>query len=176
MIKLKPIVEGLLTEAEEQITWGQVALAFDAIKNAEKKEDAVGALKKLGKFGLSFIPGIDAIQRSVELLDNASDVKDIAKSLFSLGKSVSEKELKNPKASEFKKLTGPFWEAIKLSPELSTMLDDKIEAAFLNTVILPKIQQGGNEDEPIPNMDIELANWLNDLALNKTDVKMEPNA
>lgn len=176
MIKLKPIVEGLLTEAEEQITWGQVALAFDAIKSAERKEDAMGAVKKLGKFGLSFLPGIDAIQRGLELLDNASDVKDIAKALVSIGKSVSEKELKNPKSSEFKQLTGPFWDAIKLSPELSLMLDDKIEAAFINTVILPKIKQGGNENEPIPNMDIELANWLNDMALNKTDVKMEPNA
>ena len=56
------------------------------------------------------------------------------------------------------------------------MLDDQIEAAFINTVILPKIKQGGNEDEPLPNMDIELANWLNDSALTKTDVKMEPNA
>jgi hypothetical protein len=176
MIKLKPIVEGLLLEAEEQITWGQVALAFDAIKKAETKEDAVGVLKKAGKFGLSFVPGIDAIQRGVELLGAAPDVKDIAKVLLSLGKSVSEKELKNPKASEFKQLTGPFWNAIKLSPELSQMLDDRIEAAFINTVILPKIQQGGNEDEPLPNMDIELAKWLNDSTLNKTDVKMRPNA
>jgi len=176
MIKLKPIVEGLLTEAEEQITWGDVAAAFEIIKNSQDKQDAKQALIKGGKLLASFAPGLELISGAVGLVSDVKDVKDVAKALFSIGKKTAEKELKNPKASEFKKLTGPFWDAIKLSPELSQMLDDQIEAAFINTVILPKIQQGGNEDEPLPNMDIELANWLNDSALTKTDVKMEPNA
>ena len=176
MIKLKPIVEGLLAEAEEQITWGDVAAAFDIIKNSQNSQEAKQALIKGGKLFASFAPGLELISGAVGLVSNVKDVKDIAKSLFSLGKKTAEKELKNPKSSEFKKLTGPVWDAIKLSPELSQMLDDQIEAAFINTVILPKIQQGGNEDEPLPNMDIELAKWLNDSALNKTDVKMEPDA
>jgi hypothetical protein len=176
MIKLKPIVEGLLLEADEQVTWGDVARAFDIIKNSQNKQDGKDALYKSGKIFASFAPGFELISGVVGLVSNVKDVKDIAKALFSLGKKTAEKELKNPKSSEFKKLTGPFWDAIKLSPELSLMLDDQIEAAFINTVILPKIQQGGNEDEPLPNIDLELANWLNDSALTKTDVKMEPNA
>ena len=176
MIKLKPIVEGLLLEAEEQVTWGDVAAAFDIIKNSQNSQEAKQALIKGGKLFASFAPGFELISGAVGLVGNVKDVKDIAKSLFSLGKKTAEKELKNPKSSEFKKLTGPFWDAIKLSPELSLMLDDQIESAFINTVILPKIKQGGNEDEPLPNMDIELAKWLNDSALTKTDVKMEPNA
>jgi len=176
MIKLKPIVEGLLIEAEEQITWGDVAVAFDIIKNSANKQDGVQALYKSGKLIASFAPGFELISGAVNLVSNVKDVKDIAKALFSISKKTSERELKNPKASEFKKLTGPFWEAIKLSPEVSQMLDDEIEALFINTVLVPKIQQGGNEDEPLPNMDIELGNWLNDLALNKTDIKIEPNA
>jgi hypothetical protein len=176
MIKLKPIVEGLLIEAEKQITWGDVAVAFDIIKNSANKQDGVQALYKSGKLIASFAPGFELISGAVNLVSNVKDVKDIAKALFSISKKTSERELKNPKASEFKKLTGPFWEAIKLSPEVSQMLDDEIEALFINTVLVPKIQQGGNEDEPLPNMDIELGNWLNDLALNKTDIKIEPNA
>lgn len=176
MIKLKPIVEGLLLEADQTVTWGDVSAAFDIIKNSQNSQEAKQALMKGGKLLASFAPGLELISSAVGLVSNVKDVKDIAKSLFSLGKKTAEKELKNPKSSEFKKLTGPFWDAIKLSPELSLMLDDQIEAAFINTVILPKIKQGGNEDEPLPNMDIELANWLNNSALNKTDVKMEPNA
>ena len=176
MIKLKPIVEGLLLEAEEQVTWGDVAAAFDTLLSTQNGKDIKSAAWKSSKLLVSMAPGMGFIQNAIGLIGNASDIKDVAKAVFSVGKSVATKELKNPKSSEFKQLTGPFWDAIRLSPELSTMLDDKIEAAFINTVILPKIQQGGNEDEPLPNMDLELANWLNDSALNKTDVKMEPNA
>ena len=92
MIKLKPIVEGLLTEAEEQVTWGDVAAAFDIIKNSQNSQEAKQALIKGGKLFASFAPGFELISGAVGLVGNVKDVKDIAKSLFSLGKKTAEKE------------------------------------------------------------------------------------
>ena len=165
MIKLKPIAEHILQEAEETVTWGEVKQAFEAIVGKQNKAESINSLKKLGKFGLSFIPGVDLISKVLDLYDNIEDAKDVASALLSLGKSVSNKELKNPKGSEFKAMTGPFWEAIKISPELSILLDDKIEKQFIDQIILPKLQDAGAESEELPNMDEELGKWLNSMGL-----------
>jgi hypothetical protein len=171
MIKLKPIAEQvLLKEADETPTWGEVAKAFQAIVKADNKAEATGALKSLGKFGLSLIPGIDILSKGLEVVDQIESIKDVAGSLFTLGKAVSNSELKNPKGSEFKNLTAPFWDAIRLDPEVSIILDDKIEKQFIDQVILPKLKKPGNESEKIPNMNYELGKWLNDQGLKKADI------
>lgn len=165
MIKLKPIVNEILLNEDEQITWGQVAQMFDGLKKAQNKETGIGAVKGLGKIALS-LSGVDAVTKALEFIGNAQDYYGSAKALFSLGKNYSSQTLKNPKASEFKKLTGPFWAAIKLSPEISTMLDDNIETMFINQVLLPKLEKPGAANEPIPNMDELLGKWLNDKGLS----------
>lgn len=170
MIKLKPIAENILQEADEMPTWGEVKQAFEAIVGKEKKEEVIGALKKLGKFGSSLLPGVGLIQKGLDLYDNIQDFKDVAGAMLSLGKAVSNDELKNPKGSEFKNLTAPFWDAIRLDPEVSVILDDKIEKQFIDQVILPKLKGGGNESEKIPNMNYELGKWLNKSGLDNADI------
>ena len=171
MIKLKPIAEQVLQEAEEQITWGEVSKLLNAIKGKQNKAEAGAILKKAGKFGASLFPGLSIISTAIETFENLSDIKDVAKALLSIGKSVSNDGLKNPKSSEFKNLTGPFWDALKLSPEVSTLLDDKVEAMFINQVIVPELSKPGNENQAVPNMDEELGKWLNGSGLeDKADI------
>ena len=68
-------------------------------------------------------------------------------------------------------MTGPFWEAIKLSPEVSILLDDQIEKMFIDQVILPKLNNPGSESEELPNMDELLGAWLNNMGLkDKADI------
>ena len=169
MIKLKPIAEQLLLE-DTQPTWGEVKQAFEAIVGKANEQEAVNSLKKLGKFGMSLIPGISVIQKGLDVYDNIKDTKTVASALFALGKTVSNDELKNPKGSEFKQLTSPFWDAIRLDPEVSVVLDDKIEKQFIDTVLLPKLKTPGNENEPIPNMNYELGKWLNSQGLQNSDI------
>ena len=169
MIKLKPIAEQLLLE-DTQPTWGEVKQAFEAIVGKANEQEAVNSLKKLGKFGMSLIPGISVIQKGLDVYDNIKDTKTVASALFALGKTVSNDELKNPKGSEFKQLTSPFWDAIRLDPEVSIVLDDKIEKQFIDTVLLPKLKTPGNENEPIPNMNYELGKWLNSQGLQNADI------
>ena len=173
MIKLKPIVEQvLLKEADEKITWGDVQGLLDAIITSQNISGAKAAGKEIAKSGLKkgvltgakwaatlLTGGAAAIVIDIA----ASHGEDIGKFLLNLGKSVTTKELKNPKGSEFKAMTGPFWEAIKLSPEVSILLDDKIEKMFIDQVILPKLQNPGSESEELPNMDELLGAWLNDM-------------
>ena len=193
MIKLKPIAEHILQEAEETVTWGDVRKFFNAMLEAQRKSGTkkiavdVGktALKKGGlagaKWALNFFTGgtagffLDLI--ADDLADFAEDTggvldpESIGKALLNIGKTISNKELKNPKGSEFKAMTGPFWEAIKISPELSILLDDKIEKMFIDQIILPKLQDVGAESEELPNMDEELGKWLNSMGLkDKADV------
>ena len=163
MIKLSPIVKEILLK-EEQITWGQVADMFSKLKNAQNKESGKEAAKSLGKIGLSLL-GIDAVTQALEFVGNAQDYAGTAKALVSIAKDYSFKELNSPKSSEFKKLTGEFWNSIKLSPYISQMLDDNIETMFINQVLLPKLSQPGSANEPIPNMDELLGKWLNDQGL-----------
>lgn len=165
MIKLKPIVNEILLNEDEQITWGQVAQMFDGLKKAQNKETGKEAVKSLGKIGLSLL-GVEAINSALELVGNAQDYAGAAKAMLKLGKDYSSSQLKNPKASEFKKLTGPFWKKVKLSDEISTMLDDNVESMFINQVLLPKLQNPGSANEPIPNMDELLGKWLNDKGLS----------
>jgi hypothetical protein len=165
MIKLKPIAEQVLNEAEDTITWGEVSKLLNAIKGKQNKSEVAGVLKTAGKWGASLIPGLSIISTAIETFENLSDIKDVAKAVLSIGKNVSKDEMKNPKSSEFKNLTGPFWDALKLSPEVSTLLDDKVEAMFINQVIIPELGKPGNENQPIPNMDIELGKWLNSSGL-----------
>ena len=90
MIKLKPIAENILQEADDSPTWGEVKQAFEAIVGKKNKAEAIGSLKKLGKFGLSLIPGVDLLSKGLDLYDNIEDAKDVALALLSLGKSVSK--------------------------------------------------------------------------------------
>ena len=161
MIKLRTIVNEVLLKEEEQITWGEVSNLFAKLKKRQTTGEAVNVF---GKIGLSLL-GIDAIDAALEFIGNAQDYYGAAKALFSLGQNYSNQALKDPKGSELKKLTGPFWKAIKLSPEVSQMLDDKIEAQFINQVLLPKLNEPGSANEPIPNMDEVLGKWLNDNGL-----------
>ena len=170
MIRLKPIAENILQEADDSPTWGEVKQAFEAIVGKQNKGEAIGALKKLGKFGASLLPGVDLLTKGLEIYDNIQDYKDVAGAMLSLGKSVASNQLKNPKGSEFKDLTAPFWDAIRLDPEVSIILDDKIEKQFIDQIIIPNLKKGGNDSEKIPNMNYELGKWLNDQGLKKADI------
>jgi hypothetical protein len=172
MIKLKPIVEGILLEADEKVTWGDVQKFLDAMLEARRKGGAKAAgadiakssLKKVGMIGAKWAANLVTGGAASVIIDLVADHgEDIGGFLLNLGKSVNEKELKNPKGSEFKAMTGPFWEAIKLSPEVSMLLDDKIEKMFIVQVILPKLKTPGSESEELPNMDELLGAWLNDM-------------
>jgi len=171
MIKLKSIAENILNEAEETITWGEVSKLLNSIKGKQNKAEVGKVLKTAGKVGASLLPGLSIITTVLDTYDNISNIKDVAKAVLSIGKSVSNDGLKNPKSSEFKNLTGPFWDALKLSPEVSILLDDKIETMFINQVIVPQLSKPGNENQPVPNMDIELGKWLNKSGLeDKADI------
>ena len=160
-----------LNEVVEKITWGEVAQLLQALKNQETKQGAIDSAKGFGKLGASLLPGFDFISNALDIVDNLNDTASVAKALFGIAKNVTQSELKSPKDSKFKQMTGAFWDAIKLSSELSEMLDDKTEAAFINQVILPMISKPGNENEPLPNMDIELGKWLNEKGLKtKADI------
>ena len=173
MIKLKPIAEQvLLKEADEKVTWGDVQTLLNAVIDAQKTKGAKVAGAEIAKTGLKKV-GMAGAKWAANLLTGgtaglfidlvADHGEDIGGFLLNLGKSVTEKELKNPKGSEFKSMTGPFWEAIKLSPEVSILLDDKIEKMFIDQVILPKLKAPGSESEELPNMDELLGAWLNDM-------------
>jgi len=171
MILIKPIVqEILLKEADETPTWGEVKQAFQIIISAQDKQDAISGLKKLGKVGVSMVPGIGFLTKAVEAVNAISDMIDMATAMLSLGKAISNSELKNPKGSEFKNLTAPFWDAVRLDPEVSIILDDKIEKQFIDQIILPKLKDPGNENEKIPNMNYELGKWLNKQGLKDADI------
>ena len=181
MIKLKPIAERvLLKEADEKITWGDVQTLLNAVIDAQKTggakvagaEIAKSSLKKVGMAGAKWAATLLTGGAAAIVIDiAASHGEDIGKFLLNLGKSVTTKELKNPKGSEFKAMTGPFWEAIKLSPEVSILLDDKIEKMFIDQVILPKLSTPGSESEELPNMDELLGAWLNNMGLkDKADI------
>ena len=159
MIKLKPIAEQvLLKEADEKVTWGDVQTLLNAVLSAQKTGGAKVAGAEIVKSNL-LTGGTAGL-----IIDLVADHgEDLGGFLLGLGKSVVEKELKNPKGSEFKAMTGPFWEAIKLSPEVSMLLDDKIEKMFIDQVILPKLKTPGSESEELPNMDELLGKWLNDM-------------
>ena len=173
MIKLKPIAEQvLLKEVDEKVTWGDVQTLLNAVLDAQKTggakvagaEIAKSSLKKVGMAGAKWAANLLTGGTAGLFIDLVADHgEDIGGFLLNLGKSVTEKELKNPKGSEFKSMTGPFWEAIKLSPEVSILLDDKIEKMFIDQVILPKLKTPGSESEELPNMDELLGKWLNDM-------------
>lgn len=168
VLKLKPIVEEILQESAERPTWGEVKKLFSVVQRKKNTGEAMEAIKSIGKVGVAIAAsatGVQAIVTAVETVGKISDMADAARAVFSLAKTISFKELKNPKASEFKKLTAPFWKSIKLSPEISMLLDDQIETQFINQVILPNVNKGGNENDPIPNMDEELGKWLNKMGL-----------
>ena len=193
MIKLKPIAEQVLNEADEKVTWGDVQKAFNAMLAAQRASGtkkitadvSKTAFKKVGLAGAKWAANLVTGGAAGIVLDIVADYASefasetggildpasIGKALFSIGKVVANKELKNPKGSEFKAMTGPFWEAIKITPELSILLDDKVEKMFIDQVILPKLQDAGAESEELPNMDEELGKWLNSMGLkDKADI------
>lgn len=170
MLKLKPIAEEVLLEAEDVITWGDVKQFFQIMKSSENKETLNTTLKKAGKIGFNIATAGVGSELLAFFIETASEIdisnpKSIAKGIFSVSRLSSEAQLKNPRDSKFKKLTGPFWNSIKLDPRISLILDDKIESEFLNTVIYPQLQSAHNDSEPIPNMNYELGKWLNQKGL-----------
>ena len=186
MIKLKPIAEQVLTEADETMTWGDVNQFLSDLKlSASKgttlnnvKDLAIGmgktAAKSWAKGMLNTFTG-GVLQTVLDVAESHGE--NIGSFLLNLGKEVSNNELKNPKSSEFKKMTGPFWEAVKLSPEVSTLLDDQVEKQFIDQVILPKLNTPGAESESLPNMDELLGAWLNDMGLkDKADIHFTGNS
>jgi hypothetical protein len=168
MIKLKPIAEQILQESEKMPTWGEVQKVFAAIvgkQNDKEIKDNLGKLAKSGStLALTFLTGgmYSLVDTTLKVVDTVNSIADVAKAVVTLGKAASENQLKNPERSEFKKLTAPFWDAIRIDPEISAILDDQLESEFINTQIVPKLQKGGNESEEIPNMNYELGKWLND--------------
>ena len=67
-------------------------------------------------------------------------------------------------------MTAPFWDAIRIDPEVSIVLDDQIEKQFIDQIIMPNLKKGGNENEKIPNMNYELGKWLNSQGLKQADI------
>ena len=170
MIKLKPLVELNLQKVDDTPTWGEVNQIMVSLIGKKNKSDAIKAISSLGKLGISLLPGISLLSSAVSAYDSIPDFKILAKILFNVGKEASYDLLKNPKSSEFKKLSSPFWNAVRLDPEISIILDDKIEKQFLDQIILPKLQEPGNENEKIPNMNYELGKWLNKKGLINADI------
>jgi hypothetical protein len=157
-----------LNEGEDVVTWGMVAKLFAALKGKKNKQDAATAIKGFGKLGASLVPGLDFLSNVVDMAGNAGDTINVGRALMGISRSVSNLEMNSPKDSKLKGLTGPFWDALKLSPELSILLDDKIEVEFINNVIIPQISNPKSENEPLPNMDIELGKWLNNKGLKSS--------
>lgn len=176
MIKLKTIVEQVLQEAEDTPTWGEVRQVFEAMIGKQNSEEIKKSLEQVAKTGsklaMTFLTGglFSLAKDALETIDTISNMADVGKVMLTLGKELSEKQLKNPKASEFKKLTAPFWDAVRLDPEVSVILDDQIEASFLKDKILPMLGKPGNENQPIPNMNYELGKWLNEKGLKQADI------
>ena len=190
MIKLKPLAEEILLEADSQPTWGEVRGFFNDLLAKQRRAGAKEITKDVlaiaatdaVKSGFKWALGVKTAGLSI-LISNALNaagvdiskdtllkIKDVAIIAFKLGKEISNDQLKNPDDSKFKQLTSGFWDAVKLDPKVSKILDDKIEKQFLDQVILPKLQEPGNENEPIPNMNYELGKWLNDNGLKTTDI------
>ena len=178
MIKLKPIVEHIVLQEEESTmpTWGDVRKVFQAIAQAASDAELKDNLKKLGgsslKLGVSLLSGglIDVIQNGIEAVGTISDSTDVAKAMLTIGKSISDKQLKNPKASEFKKMTQKLWDALRIDPQVSIILDDQIEKQFIDAVIIPKLKTAGSDTQEIPNMNYELGKWLNSQGLYQADI------
>lgn len=179
MLKLKPIAEEILRESDDVITWGDVKQFFQEMKSREITDKGKSFGTTAGKIALNFLTAGVGSEILNFAMDVASEVditnpKSIGKGLLDISKLSSEAQLKNPRDSKFKKLTGKFWDSIKLDSRISTILDDKIEAEFLNTVIYPQMSRPGNDSEPIPNMNYELGKWLNEKGLktagNEADI------
>jgi len=176
MIKLKPIAESILQEADEMPTWGEVKQTFEAIVGKQNKDEVSKSLKQVAKSGsklaANFLTGglFTVVSDALDIIDTISDSADVAKGMLALGKTVAMDQLKNPKSSEFKKMTAPFWDAIRIDPEVSIILDDTIEKQFIDQVIIANLKKGGNENEKIPNMNYELGKWLNSQGLKQADI------
>ena len=158
MIKLKPIAEAIvLTKSDDKITWGDVKIVLDTIKAEQSRLNIKGASTQVAQsVGKTFAKAGAKWALNLVTAGSAGFILDIA---ADHGEDVGK----------FKKMTGPFWEAIKLSPKVSELLDDQLEKKFIDTVILPKLKQPGSEKEPIPNMDELLGKWLNDNGALKQD-------
>jgi hypothetical protein len=176
IIKLKPIVEQVLLKEEATPTWGDVKIVFQSIINTQSDLEIKSNLKKAGasgsKLALSLLSGglFNVLKDGLEVIDTISTVADVASAMLSVGKELSDKQLKNPNASEFKKLIHPLWDAMRLDPEVSVILDDKIEKQFIDDVIVPKLKRPGSENDTIPNMNYELGKWLNSQGLKQADI------
>lgn len=165
VLKLKPIAEKILVEAGTlNVTWGEVRDLFIQIQQENKNRNwkIIGnTLKKI--FSSEAAP--DAIQSISDILSDYKNLlswAELAKAVVEIASNLSKAELANPFASKISQFKGPLWDKLKLSPEVSSILDNKIEAEFIAKVLIPSLSDPGTENTPFPNMDELLGKWLND--------------
>lgn len=176
MLRLKPIAEQILQEADDTPTWGEVQQAFEAMVGKKNKEEISKSLKQVAKSGSKLAANLltgglfTVVSDALDAIETIGDSTDVAKGMLAIGKTVAMNQMKNPKSSEFKKMTASFWDAVRIDPEVSIVLDDQIEKQFIDQIIIPNLKKGGNENEKIPNMNYELGKWLNSQGLKQADI------
>ena len=112
---------------------------LDAAKSAFAKRAAqVGA-----KTFLSFVPGLGGLSDAIEAGADIKDIYDAASSL---------------KAKDKKK--NPVWDKLSIDPGSSSIVDDGVETQFLKD-LSDKIEIM-RDDEELPDVDTQLANYLKD--------------
>jgi hypothetical protein len=182
MIKLRPIVNNILKEDDgETVTWGNVRRFLESIQK-ESKTKNWGNIINFAKSVLHTTIVPDTAMGILKIIGGATGqqggaeegVIDLGKSLMSLSKMASEAQLQNPLNSQASKFKGDLWNKLKLSSQVSAVLDNNIEEEFINTVLEPMISNPGNDNEPIPNIDELLGKWLNDNGLvAKTNIQFK---
>jgi len=174
MIKLRPIVNNILLEDEgDGVTWGNVRKFLEAIQK-ESKTKKWGNIKAFAKNVFNsdvpetFLTGVLKILGDE---GTAEGSVDILKSVVKIGQLISDAQLANPGNTSIADIKGPLLDKLKISQELSEILDNEIEKRFIEEKLMPILRTPGNDNEPIPNMDEVLGKWLNDQGLTaKADV------
>ena len=89
MIKLKPIAESILQEADEMPTWGEVKQTFEAIVGKQNKDEVSKSLKQVAKSGSKLAANLltgglfTVVSDALEAIETISDSADVAKGLVS---------------------------------------------------------------------------------------------
>ena len=176
MIKLRPIVNNILLEDEgDGVTWGNVRKFLEAIQK-ESKTKKWGNIKAFVKNVFNsdvpetFLTGVLKILGDEGYTDAQGSV-DILKSVVKIGQLISDAQLASPGNTSIGDVKGPLLDKLKISQELSEILDNEIEKRFIEEKLMPILRTPGNDNEPLPNMDEVLGKWLNDQGLTtKADV------
>jgi hypothetical protein len=165
VLKLKPIAEQIIQEAGTlNVTWGEVRDLFLQIQQENKNRNwkiVLSTLKNV--FNSEAAP--DAIQSIAGILNDYTSLEswtELSKAVVEIASKISRAELANPFAFKISQFKGPLWDKLKLSQEISQILDDKIEKEFIEKELIPTLSRPGTENTPFPNMDELLGKWLND--------------